>query len=170
MWRKPNEGESPSCWKPGQWKMNSAESSHSSVSDSRRPPVNLGGPRSYGWRDIPNKILIPLQSLISCFLESPANRRQWAQLRDSEEATLWYIPNALTRPHKSALAAMDCAEAWPRGARPRSGVAAEWSYPHPRSGAAARRSYPMPKVRGSGWEEQTHIQGAVAAWAQEGLE
>ena len=28
----------------------------------------------------------------------------------------------------------------------------------------------MPKVRGHGPEEQPHLQGAVAAWAQEGLE
>ena len=28
----------------------------------------------------------------------------------------------------------------------------------------------MPKVRGGGWEEQTHVQVAVAAWAQEGRE
>ena len=29
---------------------------------------------------------------------------------------------------------------------------------------------PRPKAKGSGWEEQPHVQGAVAAWAQEGLE
>ena len=29
---------------------------------------------------------------------------------------------------------------------------------------------PKPKARGSGREEQPHVQGAVAAWAQEGLE
>ena len=28
---------------------------------------------------------------------------------------------------------------------------------------------PMPEVRGSGWEDQPHIQGVVAVWAQEGL-
>ena len=28
----------------------------------------------------------------------------------------------------------------------------------------------MPEARGSGWEDQPHVQGAVAAWAQEGLE
>ena len=32
------------------------------------------------------------------------------------------------------------------------------------------RSYPASKVRGGGWEEQPHVQGAVAARAQEGLE
>ena len=26
------------------------------------------------------------------------------------------------------------------------------------------------KARGGGWEDQPHVQGAVAAWAQEGLE
>ena len=28
----------------------------------------------------------------------------------------------------------------------------------------------MPKARGSSQDEQPHLQGAVAAWAQEGLE
>ena len=42
--------------------------------------------------------------------------------------------------------------------------------PCPRPETEARRSYSMPKSRGSGQEEQPHIQGAVAAWAQEGLE
>ena len=36
--------------------------------------------------------------------------------------------------------------------------------------AAARRSYPTPEVRGGGGEEQPHIQGAVAVWAQESQE
>ena len=31
-------------------------------------------------------------------------------------------------------------------------------------------SYPVSKARGGGWEEQTHAQGVVAVWAQEGLE
>ena len=39
----------------------------------------------------------------------------------------------------------------------------------PRSGAAGR-SHPVPEARGSGWEEQPHVQGAVPAQAQEGLE
>ena len=29
---------------------------------------------------------------------------------------------------------------------------------------------PTPKARGGGWEDQPHVQGAVAARAQEGLE
>ena len=52
----------------------------------------------------------------------------------------------------------------PEGQQPR-GVT-----PCPRSGAAAERSYPMAEARGGGLEEQPHVQGAVAAWAQEGLE
>ena len=47
----------------------------------------------------------------------------------------------------------------PRGATPR-----------PRSGAMAERSYPMSEARDGTREEQPHIQGAVAAWVQEGLE
>ena len=42
--------------------------------------------------------------------------------------------------------------------------------PHPRSGAAAERSHPTPEARGGGQEDQPHVQGEVAAWAQEGLE
>ena len=34
----------------------------------------------------------------------------------------------------------------------------------------AERSNPTPKARGSSWEDQPHVQGAVAARAQEGLE
>ena len=36
--------------------------------------------------------------------------------------------------------------------------------------AAAGRSNPTPEARGGGWEEPHHVQGVVAAWAQEGLE
>ena len=43
----------------------------------------------------------------------------------------------------------------------------EW---HLRPGAVAERSNPMPEARGGGREEQPHIQGVVAVWAQEGLE
>ena len=32
------------------------------------------------------------------------------------------------------------------------------------------RSYPTLEAGGSGWEEQPHVQEAVAAWAQGGLE
>ena len=34
----------------------------------------------------------------------------------------------------------------------------------------AERRYPASEVRGGGQEEQPHVQGAVATWAQEGLE
>ena len=47
---------------------------------------------------------------------------------------------------------------------------AKRSYPSPRSGAAARRSYPTSEVSGGGQEELPHVQGALAARAQEGLE
>ena len=58
----------------------------------------------------------------------------------------------------------------PRGAtpHPRSGVVAEMSYHTPEVRAVAESSYHMPEVRGG--EEQPHIEGAVAAWAQEGGE
>ena len=59
----------------------------------------------------------------------------------------------------SLPAVTDRAEAWPRGATA-----------HPKPGAVAGRSYPMPEVRGGNREKQPHIQGAVAAQAQEGRE
>ena len=34
----------------------------------------------------------------------------------------------------------------------------------------SERSYPPPEVPGGGWEELPHVQGAVAARAEEGLE
>ena len=37
--------------------------------------------------------------------------------------------------------------------------------PSPRSGAAAERSYPTSEVRSSGQEEQPRVQGTAAAWA-----
>ena len=52
----------------------------------------------------------------------------------------------------------------PEGQQPR-GVT-----PSLRPGAAARRSHPTPEARGGNREEQSHVQGAVAARAQEGLE
>ena len=46
----------------------------------------------------------------------------------------------------------------------------ERSYPTSEVGGAAERSYPASEVRGSGREDQPHVQGAMAAWVQEGLE
>ena len=51
--------------------------------------------------------------------------------------------------------------------------AAERSYPVSEVRGGSREELPhtpKPKARGSGWEEQPHVQGVVAAWAQEGLE
>ena len=42
--------------------------------------------------------------------------------------------------------------------------------PSLRPRAAARRSNPTPEARGGGREDQPHVQRAVAAWAQGGLE
>ena len=86
---------------------------------------------------------------------------------------------------------------WPRGVtpRPRSGAVAEsvrlrqhrnggeelphvrgegrrprGATPHPRPGVEAGRTYPTPEARGRSQEEQPHLQEAVAAGAQKGLE
>ena len=50
------------------------------------------------------------------------------------------------------------AQEWPRGATP-----------SPRAGATAKKSHPTSEARGGGQEEQTHVQGVVAALSQEGL-
>ena len=52
----------------------------------------------------------------------------------------------------------------------RSGGAAERTYPASEVRGGDERSYPASEVRGRGREDQPHVQGAVAAWAQEGLE
>ena len=56
-----------------------------------------------------------------------------------------------------------------RGAtkRPRSGAAAKSARLQQRR--SSPEEIPPPEARGSGWEEQPHIKGAVAARAQEGL-
>ena len=60
---------------------------------------------------------------------------------------------------------------------------AERSYPMPEARGGGQEEQPTPEARGSdershlasesrggGQEDQPHVQGAVAAWAQEGLE
>ena len=57
--------------------------------------------------------------------------------------------------------------------RPRSGGAAERSYPASEVRAGCRKELPQapkPGARGGSREEQPHVQGAEAVWAQEGLE
>ena len=44
------------------------------------------------------------------------------------------------------------------------------SHPVPEAGAPTGRSNPAPEARDGGQEEQPHIQGAVAAQVQKGLE
>ena len=63
---------------------------------------------------------------------------------------------------------------YPMPLSPRPGAAGRRiSYPtplSPRPGAAAQRSNPTPESRSSGREHQPHVQGALAARVQEGLE
>ena len=77
---------------------------------------------------------------------------------------------------------------WRRGATQVRGQGGRpgGAIPHPRSGAAAERRdlvnevrgdswqelphAPIPEASGGGQEDQPHVQEAVAAWAQEGLE
>ena len=90
----------------GTAKTNSEESSYGSVSDSRRPPVKIGGPHSYGWKDMANKILTPLQSLISCFLEPRVNR--WAAVDETEGLWQGIHPRVSQRLHHLLLPRSCC--------------------------------------------------------------
>ena len=72
-------------------------------------------------------------------------------------------------PRSGAAAGRSC----PTPTSPRPGAAVGRSNPtppRPRPGVAAGRTNPMPEARGSGQEDQPHVQEAVAARAQEGLE
>ena len=69
---------SPACWKLGQQKTNSAESSSNSVSDSRRPLVKVEGPHSYGWKDICLTKYLFLYNLSFLVSSNPAMNRQVA--------------------------------------------------------------------------------------------
>ena len=67
------------------------------------------------------------------------------------------------------------AQEWPRGSTPLSEVRGgdDRRYPtslSPRPRAAAGRGNHKTEARGGGREDQPHVQGAVAARAQEGLE
>ena len=56
----------------------------------------------------------------------------------------------------------------PHAPSPRPGAAGGRSYPmppRPRPRAAAGRTNPTPEARGGDWEDQPHVQGAVAARA-----
>ena len=75
----------PSILETGTAKTDSAESSRSSVSYSRRPSVKVGGPHAYGWKDIwltKSQFLCSLSFLVSL---NPLQTGwgQWVQLRDS---------------------------------------------------------------------------------------
>ena len=62
------------------------------------------------------------------------------------------------------------AQAQPRGATPcpRSGAEAESARLRWRRNVL--EELPPSEVRDGGWEDQPHVQGAVAAWVPEGLE
>ena len=71
----------------------------------------------------------------------------------------WSYPSPKVRGSDGECQAATTQERPPRGASPRA-----------RSGAAAERSYLTPEVRGPAGEELLHLQGVVAAQAQEGRE
>ena len=70
--------------------------------------------------------------------------------------------SARLRRHRNAREELPCVRGQRRQRR--------GATPRPRPGTMAERSYPKPEARGGGREEQPHVQGVVAAQAQEGLE
>ena len=60
--------------------------------------------------------------------------------------------------------ATPCPHAQGQGWQPRGATLS------PRPGVVSRWTNPTPKARGGGREDQPHVQGSVAEWAQEGLE
>ena len=73
----------------------SAESSHGSVSDSRRPPVKVVGPCTYVWKDIWQKKKLNF-FIIPCFsfLQNPCEQR--VQMRDSSRGYSPVCPEGST--------------------------------------------------------------------------
>ena len=82
----------------------------------------------------------------------------WGQGQNPRSGGQEELPHVQGQRQQPRVPGCDSQE-WLRGATPR-----------PRSGAVAGQSYPTSEVRGGGQEEQPHLQGAVAARAQEGLE
>ena len=83
-------------------------------------------------------------------------------------------PRGVTPCLRSGAAAESARLLWCRNAReelPCIQGQGQWQrVPGCDSAEAAKRSYPTPEARGGGLQEQPHVQGAVAARAQEGLE
>ena len=90
--------------------------------------------------------------------------------REYQAVTVQEQPRGVTpRPRSGAVGK----RGYPTPLSPRPGAMGRRSYPtlpRLRSRAVARRSNPTPEARGGGWEDQPHVQGAMAAQAQEGLE
>ena len=122
-----------------------------------RIEVNEGQDSTWG---LCNKLLIPL---------SPS---------DIVQAASTGAPSAAQRSHPTSEVRGRSREdpmpegRWPRGVtpRPRSGGTAQRRYPASEVRGGDQRSYLASGVRGGGREDQPHVQGAVAARAQEGLE
>ena len=89
---------------------------------------------------------------------SKVRGRRWEDPHARGEAAKRSYPTSEVRGSgQKCQAAM--VQEWPRGATRR-----------PMPGAVAGRTYPTPQGRACGREDQPHLQGAVAARAQEGLE
>ena len=106
-----------------------------------------------------------LQSLSAVILEPPTkmsttvctvSQRWWLQ-RCTSTAERSYLRSEVKGSSPESQAAL--AQEWLRGVTTR-----------PRSGAAAGRSYFLPEARCGSQKEQPHVQGVVAALAQDGLE
>ena len=61
-------------------------------------------------------------------------------------------------------------EELPHAPMPEARGSGQEEQPTPEARGSDERSYPVSEVRGGGREDQPHVQGAIAEWAQEGLE
>ena len=96
--------------------------------------------------------------------EDPISKGQWSEELTTSEVRVSGLE------YQTAMV-----QEGPRGAtpRPRSGGVAERIYPASKvrgRGWEELCHAPKPKARGGGWENQPHVQGAMEAWVQEGLE
>ena len=108
-WRKPSTGEVTENPAQGKWQ----KAQHAGYQDSKNKLsrkltwLSLRFQKTFGWGRksspswlegyIANKILIPLQSLVSCFLKTLwTGKWQWVQLRDSGRGYLPVCPEGST--------------------------------------------------------------------------
>ena len=131
----------------------------------------------WGREELDTTELLHFHFSVSCIGEGNGNPLQFSCLENPRDWGAWWaavcgVAQSWTVRGSSLECQAATAQERPRGA-PRvrgQGWRPRGTTPRPRSEAPAERSNPTPEARGSSQEEQPHVQGAVAAQAQEGLE